>query len=404
MKRLTFSITILLYTTFCFGQTSHNYFEKKIKGKFNIGFKRFFSSNYSRIYFDTCQKNRNVIPRPVVLNIWYPTFKNKGNTILIKDLVTYKSYKSQLRNFDSLMTDSQYKLSMLYTYGDRNGENYDSSITQWKKETKSKFLSYYNLKTKAQLNAPITKGKYPLVIYHPGLGGTSDDSFFLCEFLASHGYIVVTGTYQSNNCTGISIGWDLDISFNEIDFLVEFINDKIPEADITKIFGAGHSYGAQAMLGYASISSTPFLGFLIFDNTSDYESTYMNVGFKKLKDRLYPRVKHMTKPLFVVARDMATFRLIDSLKYCDRYYLKIPNMNHEDFTSQGVIAKLLEYHSDKDFLKLKQPYLNYVYQIQTSLDFMEAIINRKKVVVNPKPENGNQIEFESSPKGTYKYK
>jgi hypothetical protein len=400
MTKLIASIALLLCSAFSFSQTS-NYFDKPIKGKFNVGFKRFYSENYTRVYFDTSK--RQVIPRPTVINIWYPTFDNKGKNILIKDLLTFKSGNPQWHHFDSLMTESQYKIAMLYTYGDRNGENYDSSIIQWKKETKSKFTAYYNLKTNALLNASIANGKHPLVIYHPGLGGTTDDAFLFGEFLASHGYIVASGAYQSNDCTDISIGWNLDISFNEIDFLVKFANDKIPNADLTKIFGAGHSYGAQAMLAYASVSSTPFLGYLIFDNTTDYEETYILPGFKKLKDRLYPRITQIIKPLFVVARDVATFRLIDTLKYCDRYYLKFPNMDHEDFTSQGVIAKLLEYNLNKDFLKLKQPYLNYLYLMHASLDFMESIIHRKKFVVIPKVDNTNQIKFENSPGGTSKY-
>jgi hypothetical protein len=403
MKKTILIILFFLHTTFSFSQKSADYFDNLKKGKYNIGFKRIYSNNLSRVYFDTCNKKNYSIPRPVVVNIWYPTFKNTGNKIFIKDLITFKSGRNELHFFDSVMTVSQFKLAMLYTYGDRNGESYDSSITQWKSQVKENFSLYFNFQTNALSNAPVVKGKYPVVIYHPGLGGTCDDSFLLCEFLASHGYIVVSGAYQSNECADISIGWNLDVSFNEIDFLVKFVNDKMPYADITKIFGAGHSYGAQAMLAYASVSATPFLGFMIFDNTADYEGTYMLAGFKKLKDRLYPRIKQMTKPLFIVARDVATFRIIDSLKYCDRYYLKVPNMDHNDFTSQGVIAKLMEYNLNKDFLKLKQPYLNYLYQIQTSLDFMESIINQRKFVVNPKIESGNQIKFESSLSGTSRY-
>ena len=78
-------------------------------------------------------------------------------------------------------------------------------------------------------------------------------------------------------------------------------------------------------------------------------------------------------------------------------------MDHEDFTSQGAVSKLIEYNLNKDFIKLKLPYLNHLFQLQASLNFIESIINRKTFAITPKIESANQIIFESSPKGFSKY-
>lgn len=403
MIRIAFLLTLQTLSLACICQTNSNYFDKVLKGKYNVGFKRYYHTNNARIFVDTCYSEKNRMARPTIINLWYPTHAGKGKKIKISDLIRFKSDNPTQHRFNDLMTASQYKLSMFYTYADRNGDSFDSSITTWKTDTKTKFLKYYNLTTNALLNAPMANKQFPLVVYHPGLGGTADDSFLFAEYLASHGYVVISGAYQSNDCTDISIGWNLDISLNEIDVLLAFAKEKIPNVDITKVIGAGHSYGAQAMLAYAAISATPVLGFIINDNTADYEETYKLQGFQKLKDRIYPKLKQITKPLFVVARTSATFKIIDSLKYCNRYYLKIPNMDHNDFTSQGAIAKLIEYDISKDFKNLKQPYINYIFQIQASLKFMESVLNKTGFSWTAPVDASNQLIFEFTPTGTSKY-
>lgn len=43
----------------------------------------------------------------------------------------------------------------------------------------------------ATLQAPPAPGRFPLVVYAPGMGGPADENADLCEYLASHGYVVM---------------------------------------------------------------------------------------------------------------------------------------------------------------------------------------------------------------------
>jgi predicted dienelactone hydrolase len=45
-------------------------------------------------------------------------------------------------------------------------------------------------------NAPHAEGKFPLVIYHSGNGSSFEDNSVLCEFLASHGYVVLGSAFS----------------------------------------------------------------------------------------------------------------------------------------------------------------------------------------------------------------
>ena len=101
----------------------------------------------------------------------------------------------------------------------------------------------------ATLNVPPAAGKFPVVIYHPGLGGTFDDNAVACEYLASHGYVVLSSAYQAADSSNLNINGDLATSFDDLSFLLRYAAT-LPFADSSKVAAMGHSYGAQAMLGW----------------------------------------------------------------------------------------------------------------------------------------------------------
>lgn len=51
----------------------------------------------------------------------------------------------------------------------------------------------------ASRDAPPAAGKFPVVIYAAGAGGTADENADLFEYLASHGYIVISSTAAARN-------------------------------------------------------------------------------------------------------------------------------------------------------------------------------------------------------------
>jgi predicted dienelactone hydrolase len=47
-------------------------------------------------------------------------------------------------------------------------------------------------------NAPVREGRFPLVVFSHGNGGTRHQNTFWCDYLASHGYIVVSADHTGN--------------------------------------------------------------------------------------------------------------------------------------------------------------------------------------------------------------
>ena len=108
-------------------------------------------------------------PRTLVTEIWYPavdqarrTPRNKysdfipgGVTPEIDDLIT-RTYKMSAEQMDKV---------------------------------------YWN---EAHRAAPVRKGRYPLVIFSHGNGGSRNQNTFWCDYLASHGYIIVSPDHTGN--------------------------------------------------------------------------------------------------------------------------------------------------------------------------------------------------------------
>jgi predicted dienelactone hydrolase len=54
---------------------------------------------------------------------------------------------------------------------------------------------YWN---EAYRNAPVRKGRFPLVVFSHGNGGSRNQNTFWCDYLASHGYIIVSADHTGN--------------------------------------------------------------------------------------------------------------------------------------------------------------------------------------------------------------
>ena len=122
--------------------------------------------------------------------------------------------------------------------------------------------------TCAVKDAPGRPGKFPLIVAHPGLGGTFEDNSVFYEYMASHGYVVIVSAVPVGGRFFLNIDWDLDRSIKDMDFLIRYAKSR-PGFDLGAIGAIGHSYGAQAVLAWRAENIT--LGAVLsLDSTVEY--------------------------------------------------------------------------------------------------------------------------------------
>ncbi len=119
-----------------------------------------------------------------------------------------------------------------------------------------------DVSTGTKRDAPCADGTFPLIIFSHGASATRQQSTYLTEYWASHGYVVVAPDHQFNTIfdnrddRGIQSGVDrpLDCSF-VIDRLLERNRDAgdrlYQHIDSQRIGATGHSFGGYTVLVFA---------------------------------------------------------------------------------------------------------------------------------------------------------
>jgi pimeloyl-ACP methyl ester carboxylesterase len=180
--------------------------------------------------------------------------------------------------------------------------------------------------------------KGPVVVYHGGADSSYEDNSVLCEFLASHGYVVLGSAFQDAS------GATLDVdggegSERDLAFLVAYAG-RLPYADWGRIAVAGHSFGAQAVLKYALRESSPVDAVVCLDTRQDYVGLSDSRGW-----RIVPAVlaapTGRAPALLLAANAYGIFALADTRGGSQRTYLTFRDLGHNDYISQGIIRRLL---------------------------------------------------------------
>ena len=174
MKKIIILSILILSTDAIFSQNEvWNFLDK---GTYNVGFKYFSLYDSSR----TIHNPEGY--RPVQVSIWYPAEISDAESMIYKD---YFLLSAQEKNFN--ISDA-YKDSAIIKYKSLLAQNgiSDKAANEW-----------FNTTMLAVKDAKPKTGKYPLVVVAQGNFHSAHHQSFLCEFLASNGYVVVTTPSQT---------------------------------------------------------------------------------------------------------------------------------------------------------------------------------------------------------------
>jgi Chlorophyllase enzyme len=212
--------------------------------------------------------------------------------------------------------------------------------------TQSELLAFnklFQMQSHAYRDAPAAPGRFPVVVYHPGAAGSFDENTILCEFLASHGYVVLSSAYQTST---LHVSNDVDLtsrSIRDMQFLMQAAS-KLPNVDVTKVAGVGHSAGAQTLMQWIGEVDCPLTAMVSLDTTVEYTPRDY-AGHKELRQAL----ENMEKPtipvmLFASAERRPDFTRFDKfLQRAPRYEVAVPYLRHSEYISQGAMRAALPY-------------------------------------------------------------
>ncbi len=229
-------LTTVVSVIFCAGQSASSDDSRAgaSPGQFGAGFKTIELYDYSRTFRekvdDAGQEYTGERARPVQICIWYPISKSTdGDAVVFGEYVFPAPDDFRFFAFVSDIQGREVRNILAIFRGDnRRG------------------LDFQNRAMHAIRDAEPYDSTFPVVIYHPGIQSGVAENAPLCEYLASHGYVVAT-THSVGAAPGVPepVPRDLEAMVRDREFVLAHLFD-LPFADMNAVGVIGRGTGAAA--------------------------------------------------------------------------------------------------------------------------------------------------------------
>ena len=192
-------------------------------------------------------------------------------------------------------------------------------------------------------DAPARKGSFPVVIYAPGFSGSAVENADLCEYLASHGYIVLSSASLGEHRRTPTLTVEgLETQARDISWLIGHAS-ALPQADTTRVAVVGFSWGGLSNV-VAAARDPRIKALVSLDGSLDGYSELVDGGKDAARNVTPARVA--VPLLFLGSRPAAAagagregkgqrYSFMHEMKYSDVTILSLMPMRHHDFASSN---------------------------------------------------------------------
>ncbi len=287
-------------------------------GPYEVGFRFIYQQDYSRGW--RAKEDANGYPqgetrgRPIRISVWYPA-KTRAHAprMLYKDYMPSGAVGAIFAELNASLA----KRDIDNLRSNLKGQEFDGLMLT---------------RTAAVRSAAPRDGAYPLIVYSAGLNNSSQDNVVLCEYLASHGYVVVTVPQLGATSLDVNLKFqsppDLETQALDLQFAVGAVHD-FPAIDHHRLGVIGYSVGGVVALDLV-MRNSDVDAVVTLDPTFGVAPYIGMATGSPFHDPARMRV-----PLLYMYRvEPATnLAVSDALKYSNRYRLELAGMLHQDFSS-----------------------------------------------------------------------
>ncbi len=184
-------------------------------------------------------------------------------------------------------------------------------------------------------DAAAAAGRFPLILYAPNLNSGITENLILCEYLASHGFVVAaTHAYGRRALRSGQDPADLEMIIDDLGFVLATMHD-FDFVDPDRLGVMGSAAGALAGLLFQMEN-------LYVDALAGFDATFLNSGAVETAGA-NPRfdVRAASAPMIQIYgadADGPDLAMLDSLEYSERYALAFAGLPAMAFTSYRMFS------------------------------------------------------------------
>jgi dienelactone hydrolase len=285
--------------------------------KYDVGFRYYEVFDTTRLYYSN---NQDTTYRPLLITFWYPTKEeSEKDNMNFKQYIDLISIREDFSKPNDVIDSDSYNFVNAYAQFAQNSYAIGLNITT---------QEILDSPVKACLNLPIEKGEFPLIIYAPSNSKTPIQNHIICEFLASHGfYVISVPSAGPNSIERKDIGKSILAQVEDMEFILDYIENKI-KINYSNIGLLGFSMGGLATAIF-QMKHTNVKAIFSMDGSQDYS---LYISLSKLKDY---DVDKTEVPYFLVGNGSSNsvYPFFNSIKSKEKFFFRMPHLSHFGFVS-----------------------------------------------------------------------
>lgn len=325
------------------------------KGTYAVGFSSYKVYDHSRKY----ALGQDSISRPLLIHLWYPALENSKSVAL-----DYKHY------IDLIAQREDYGVSRSDI--DNNSYNYVKAYSDYAKSNFALDTSISARKILASpvyarsgLPLPINDPALPLLIYAPSNGKAAVQNHMICEYLASHGFMILSVASAGPNSMNREPMEESTIAqVMDMEYILDYAVDSL-HIQYSHLGLFGFSTGGNAIALF-QMRNKQVSALVSLDGSQEY-SHYQ--GLFKMEDFDLEKMDIPYLSLVNSHEDYSIYPFYNSIRSTEKNILRMHYLNHFGFVSNWRFFESCS--SDSGLSKLG---ISYDYMSTCALGFFNRYL------------------------------
>jgi tetratricopeptide (TPR) repeat protein len=302
-------------------------------GPYAVGFMAVEEYDYSRSFMPKKDYFGAAVPgergRPVQVCIWYPAEEaGMHNRMVYGEYAFVYPGDSRFYGFLGNLQDREVGVLHFIFNNDRGA-----------------VIDLQSEEMTAMRGAPVAAGRFPLVLYAPHFNINVTENLILCEYLASHGFVVAgTHAYGRAGLRSGESAMDVEVLVSDLGFVLATVHDfDFIDHDRIGVLGSGGG-GVAALLFQ--------MNNLYVDAVAGVNSRFLYSEYRDLAEASARYdVRLASAPMMQICgggQEGFDPSLLDSLEYAERYSLVFTDMSTLVFSSYRMCLSTLFVPNETD--------------------------------------------------------